>query len=487
MSSLYRKYRPQVFADLIGQDHIRQVLQNALRQDKLSHAYLFSGPRGTGKTTTARLLARGANCPNRKENIDPCNKCPICLEITESRAVDIIEIDAASNRGIDEIRDLREKIALSPMRAKFKVYIIDEVHMLTKEAFNALLKTLEEPPAHAILILATTELHRVPETIVSRCQRYHFHPASPDELVKLLKTIAKKEKILIDGEGLGLIALRAEGSYRDALTLLGSLGSSEGELTSERIRQLIGLPPRETIEGLVRSIRASDSGALITQVRDLLVAGDDLLVVIKMLADVLKLEILSGADTAGVSGSLLEDLLLILARSRLAADPTAMALSGLIRLTCSTAPKIQSVKPIMTDLAPSDSIPTMAVDAVQAVVGPSDSTTIKTAETSDFWEQLLAEVKNHNHALYAVVRAASLGSLTQDKLTIAVPFKFYQDRLQELKNRHLIEKIAKQLTNKKITLDCKVKPAAKMPTESNGAADELMKNVVDVFELEEES
>ncbi|MEK9167487.1 MAG: DNA polymerase III subunit gamma/tau, partial [Patescibacteria group bacterium] len=174
MSSLYRKYRPNQFSELVGQDHIRGSIESMLKSNQIGHAFLFSGPRGTGKTTLARLLARVVNCVGKKKGVEACGECEICLEIQNNQSVDVIEIDAASNRGIDEIRDLREKIAFAPARSKYRVYIIDEVHMLTKEAFNALLKTIEEPPAHAIFILATTELHKVPETIISRCLRYQF-------------------------------------------------------------------------------------------------------------------------------------------------------------------------------------------------------------------------------------------------------------------------------------------------------------------------
>ncbi len=225
-TSLYRKYRPQKFSDLIGQEIIKITLQNEIKAGKISHAYLFSGPRGVGKTTTARLLAKAINCENRREGeYEFCNKCVSCLGIAEGRSLDLIEIDAASNRGINEIRALRDHVRVIPTNSKYKVFIIDEVHMLTPEAFNALLKTLEEPPIHVIFILATTEIHKLPETIISRCQRFDFKKVGFKEMVKRLDKIAKKENIEVEPKVLEKIALQSEGCIRDSETLLQQIFS----------------------------------------------------------------------------------------------------------------------------------------------------------------------------------------------------------------------------------------------------------------------
>jgi len=224
---LYRKYRPQKFSEFVGQEHIVKTLTNAISSGLISHAYLFYGPRGSGKTTIARLFAKAVNCQNRKGgDFEPCNQCFSCKEISEGRAVDLIEIDAASHRGIDEIRDLREGIKFAPTRLKYKVFIIDEAHQLTKEAANALLKTLEEPPSHAIFILATTEIHKMIPTIISRCQRFDFRKLTVPEILKKLEIICQKEKIKIEKVALELIAQNAQGSMRDAESLLDQVSTS---------------------------------------------------------------------------------------------------------------------------------------------------------------------------------------------------------------------------------------------------------------------
>jgi DNA polymerase-3 subunit gamma/tau len=258
-----RKYRPQTFSDVIGQEHITQTLQNAIRLDKISHAYLFTGPRGVGKTTSARIFAKAVNCKNRKTE-DPCNECDTCKEITKSESVDIIEIDAASNRGIDEIRQLRENIKFAPANATYKVYIIDEVHMLTKEAFNAILKTLEEPPPHVIFIMATTEPEKVLETISSRCQQFNFKLLTENVIFENLKSIAEKEKIKYEEEGLLQIASAAAGGIRDAQSIMDqAISFSGGKIAAKDINELLGIIPQDYMFTYTDHVKNSDiKGAL---------------------------------------------------------------------------------------------------------------------------------------------------------------------------------------------------------------------------------
>jgi len=245
---LYRKYRPQTFGEIIGQEHVVKTLCNGLASGRTSHAYLFSGPRGSGKTTIARVMAKALNCLNRKDNqFEPCNKCSSCLEINEGRSIDLIEIDAASHRGIEEMKELINGIHFTPSKSKYKVFIIDECHQLSKEAANALLKTLEEPPAHAIFILATTEIHKMIATIISRCQRFDFRKLTMAEIIRKLDSIIKEEGVKIERPALEMIALNSSGSIRDAESLLGQVLTFQDvldgkqEIKAEKVKDLLGL------------------------------------------------------------------------------------------------------------------------------------------------------------------------------------------------------------------------------------------------------
>lgn len=267
--SFYRKWRPKTFEEIIGQDRVTRTLQNAIRTNRVVHAYLFAGHRGTGKTTTARILAKALNCV-QGPTATPCNACPNCEAISGGYSVDVIEIDAASNRGIEEIRELRDRIRLTPTEGRYKVYIIDEAHMLTTEAANALLKTLEEPPAHAILVLVTTEPHRLPATILSRCQRFDFRRVSQKEIISRLKRIAGVEGFAIDDQALALTAASADGSVRDAESILDQLTSfADGPITARDVVTVLGIVEEETalrFAGAIISRSVEDCLALVSQV-----------------------------------------------------------------------------------------------------------------------------------------------------------------------------------------------------------------------------
>ena len=296
--ALYRRWRPESFADLVGQEHISRTLSRAVTSGQISHAYLFTGPRGTGKTSTAKILARALNCAEGP-TLTPCGVCDSCRSISDGSSMDVFEIDAASNRGIDEIRDLRESVKFAPTEGHYKIYIIDEVHMLTTEAFNALLKTLEEPPERVIFILATTEPHKVPATIQSRCQRYDFHRITVTEIRDRLIYVCKESDIAAEEDALGIIAAQADGGMRDALSILDQcMALAEGTLTAERVQEALGLVGRAWIRRMAGEIAARDAAALIAQLSELLQSGRELKQVLAELAQHFRRLMIAGVGGA---------------------------------------------------------------------------------------------------------------------------------------------------------------------------------------------
>lgn len=275
--ALYRKYRPRIFEEVIGQEHIVKTLVNQIKMDKINHAYLFTGSRGTGKTSTAKIFARAINCTN-PQNGSPCGECEVCKAL-DGTNIDVLEIDAASNNGVDEIRDLREKVKYPPVVGKYKVYIIDEVHMLSPSAFNALLKTLEEPPTHTVFILATTEVHKLPATILSRCLRFDFRLVSLAELSKLLKNILDKEGVKYDEQSINTIARAGEGSVRDTLSIADRCVSFAGdELTYQKVIAVLGIAEREVLINLTYKILEKKVGEALVELDSVLAGGKSPLV-----------------------------------------------------------------------------------------------------------------------------------------------------------------------------------------------------------------
>jgi DNA polymerase III subunit gamma/tau len=273
--ALYRKWRPRKWAQVVAQDHVTKTLRNAIQANKVGHAYLLSGPRGTGKTTTARLLAKAVNCLSPDFANRPCDECANCTAVNEGRFLDLIEIDAASNTSVEDVRDLRDKINFSPSVGKYKVYIIDEVHMLSTAAFNAILKTLEEPPAHAIFILATTEVHKIPATVLSRCQRHEFRRIPVTEILSVLQMLCAEEKITADEDALILIARQATGAMRDAISVLDQLASTGEKITLDLAQQVLGTATNQLVIDLVDAILAHDTVAGLETIHRALDGGSD--------------------------------------------------------------------------------------------------------------------------------------------------------------------------------------------------------------------
>ncbi len=338
-TSLYRKYRSQTFADLVGQDAASRALQGAIIGGRVAHAYLFSGSRGTGKTSAARLLAKAVNCTARKaDSAEPCNRCHSCIEMTAGSALDLIEIDAASNRGIDEIRDLREKVNLAPALGPKKIYIIDEAHMLTEPAFNALLKTLEEPPPHVVFVLCTTDAQKIPLTVIGRCQQFVFRRLSEDQIVARLSHIASTEKVKVDAEAMKLIARTAQGSMRDAVGLLDQLVPlAEGPISLETARSLLGIADPRLLDGLLADVLAGRAAEALEELNRVYAAGAELRQVVRGLMEGCRDRLLAAVSaqdhaTARRLSAVLDALLHLDGEVRRHAEPRFLVEATLARL-----------------------------------------------------------------------------------------------------------------------------------------------------------
>ncbi len=464
--ALYRKHRPSTFAEVIGQEHITSSLETALDKGIISHAYLFTGPRGTGKTTVARLLAQAINCEG--ESPKPCNKCEIC-KATLSSNLDIIEIDAASNRGIDDARELRDKVNLVPTRAKYKVYIIDEVHMLTKEAFNALLKTLEEPPAHVVFIMATTEAHKIPATIISRTQRFSFHSIGEDNLEKQLIAIAKKEKLELSKEAAHTLAVASQGGFRDAISLLDQARGGGTKIENDRVLSILGWSELGKLEELIDAILKSDSTLVLSTLDQIIESGaqpeqlhHQLLLALR---DRLHKAVSGKSDQVAVISNAIQSLL-------------AMQMAG--------HPQIALEATLLAMLNPV-AAPTAHVTAPVAVHTPSRAQAAPVApdvpagKPGDMarWPKVLIEIKSKNNSLYALLQSCEI-RLTEDELMIYCRFNFHKDRLLEPKNRGVIEKALETVYNKSIRVECELKT---MTTEAPTAntTNELVTTAIDIL------
>jgi DNA polymerase-3 subunit gamma/tau len=449
--ALYRKYRSKKLSEIIGQEHITTTLSNALKSNQLSHAYLFTGPRGVGKTSVARILAHEVNnLPYEDDNTH----------------LDIIEIDAASNRRIDEIRQLREKINLAPTSAKYKVYIIDEVHMLTREAFNALLKTLEEPPEHVIFILATTEAYKVPETIISRTQQFNFRPISASQMTIQLKKIAKAEKIDADDDALMLIAEYGEGSFRDSLSLLDQLSSSGSKVTSKELYDAMGTAPAERIDHIIKALEDRSSEQIVKQLNDIYDQGYSVGAISKQLL----LRLRESLVTKDIS---LEDktkLVLIKQLIEVPASSDPDTLLEIILLSYATSSNDQTPRPTATVL--SEVITENPVKS-KASPGPtktSKTTTVKFDET--IWPNVISSIKNQHNTLYGIARMV-VPSVDSGELVLKTKFEFHERALNDIKNQKIISDIIEESTGEKVILKIVVDKELVLDTPSEDNSEEV--------------
>lgn len=428
--ALYRKYRSRSLSEVVGQDHVTSLLASALKSGRISHAYLLTGPRGTGKTSIARILAHEVNK----------------LPYSDDSHLDIIEIDAASNRRIDDIRDLREKVHITPVSSKYKVYIIDEVHMLTGESFNALLKTLEEPPEHVIFILATTEVHKVPATILSRAQRFHFRPVHQDKVVAHLKQMAEKENINIDDGALKLIAKHGGGSFRDSISLLDQLANTTDHITRETVESIMGLVPSEQLESLVDAIIHHRTSALIELLNTMLDSDSTAVVLIDQLVDALAVHGATQPDIYALIDHLLDVPRAHQPRMKLTAALVGYAHthpSKTVAQSAATAKVITSApKPIATTKSPV-SVPkqeksppaTLAVEPQPAVSSPA------VTPAGEFnWEKIMDVMRKHHAPIASVLTRATV-DYADDTLSLQFAYALHMRRMDQPASRSLLLRV----------------------------------------------
>lgn len=444
--ALYRKYRSADFDEVIGQDHVTRSLSAALARELVSHAYLFTGPRGTGKTSVARILARRVNGLERDTDL--------------AGQLDVIEIDAASNRGIDEIRQLRERIVSAPSSLKYKVYIIDEVHMLTREAFNALLKTLEEPPAHAILILATTDAHKLPETILSRVQRFDFRSLSVNDLIEQLRSIAKQENITIDDEALELVARSAGGGSRDAISLLDQLSVIDGAIDQKLVLAMLGLSSEQAIDQLLNNLSVGDLAAAIQNLSKILDGGADPQALTSQIVERLRQHFLLVAGIAAEASDAESDNLELTASQTMSyIESFSRALQDFKLTQQYSLPIELALYRLVTveDMPVATPTPTPEPKTQSKPIVQESPKTVPdtTSDSGDPYTKALSYIKTKNNSLYAVMNMADV-QIEDDQLRLGFNFSFHKDRVEEMRNRALIEAVMSRAYGRPIHLICQL-------------------------------
>ncbi len=518
--ALYRRWRPQGFADVIGQTHVTRTLHNALTSGRVAHAYLFAGPRGTGKTSIARILAKAVNCIGDGAE-KPCNICAICRSLSEGRSLDLIEIDAASNRGIDEIREIRDKAGFRPNEARYKVYVVDEVHMLTEPAFNALLKTLEEPPPHVIFVLATTEPHKIPATIVSRCQRFDFHRVSLAELVGKLRHICQAEGVTAEPAALELIARSATGSFRDAESLLDQLvAAADGTITLDQVQSLLGVASDELSAGLVEQVirrdvssglrlisQAIDEGAdprqftrqVLEYLRGLMlvqtgsssllnvstetlarmteqarqIAPQDLVATIKLFSE--------AAQTmkSGLQPQLPLELAFVEATLRegiaAAAVPRMVTETATVPTQPAAQARDQPSQPVQSATMVQPAEPQTRPEPVQRApeTRPAPATSTAALQGDSLldtlvarWTEVLGSVRAQNRSIEALLKDCRPVAVEGQTVTLGFFYPFHQKKVEEPKTKALVEQAVSQVMGGTFGLQCRLTPKSPQQMEA---------------------
>lgn len=494
--AFYLKYRPQTLDQIVGQDNVRSILSKSVQNSTLFHAYLFCGPKGSGKTSTARILAKMVNCELTNQltnNQIPCNKCDTCTSITDGSNLDLIEIDAASNRGIDDIRALRENLKLAPTSSKKKVYIIDEAHMLTAEAFNGLLKTLEEPPSHVIFILATTEPQKIPQTILSRVQRLNFTKASDEQLLEVLTNIAQKEKIKIEPQVLKLLAKKSDGSFRDGTKILEQITSLDGAITAETIEATFKSGTLNSVYKLLEALSEKDAREAILEIKKQEELGVSARDFIQNLMDSLRsllylkhglTKLVTDDDINKLSEKLsLEDVIRLLKLIQQAAEKTKVSQLEFLPLEVAVAESCQlsvlgyqPASPAGRPASPAGRLSDNSQPVVSASVQTekqktgeqdSDNRQLKTdnidivindqsdlSKLLDKWQLILETIKPYNYSLEALLKQVKLLSCQDGKIVLEVPYSFHQRILEAPKSKNLLESVFSDILGKVAVVSC---------------------------------
>lgn len=460
--ALYRQYRSTSFDEVIGQEHITTTLKNSLESGAIAHAYLLTGPRGVGKTSIARILAHAVNdLTYEKDGVH----------------LDIIEIDAASNRRIDEIRDLREKVHIAPTSAKYKVYIIDEVHMLTREAFNALLKTLEEPPEHVIFVLATTEIHKLPDTIISRCISFNFRPIDTESMVKHLGYIAKKEKIDIDKDALKLLAIHGDGSFRDSISLLDQVKNINKKITRQDIELTLGLASDQLIKDIFNSIADHDPKALNAMLEEAYKHGASELNLAKQLSEHIRQLLLEQAlpFPPQQATELLKDLLDVPGSPKPRASLEVCLLNQIFKND--TQPqKPTTVKSEVKTEAKIEEPPKPAPKPKARIQKPTNA---NSGKDDDLWPQVLQNLKQRNNTLYSIARMAE-ADFSGNKLNLTFKFPFHVKQFTNSKNKAIVTAILAELGHTNREISASLQPTKTKETK-NTKKDESLESINNIF------
>ena len=509
--ALYRKWRPHLWEQVVGQEHIIGTLQNAIRSDRVGHAYLFAGPRGTGKTTTARLLAKAVNCLEEDPAKRPCDHCAHCTSVNDSRFLDLIEIDAASNTSVDDIRDLRDKINFAPNQGRFKVYIIDEVHMLSTAAFNALLKTLEEPPEHAIFILATTEIHKIPATVLSRCQRYEFRRIPVQTIAGLLKDLSAQEGLQVDDEALLLIARQSTGSMRDAISLLDQLTSTGQAVDFASAQQVLGTATNQIVVDVVDAIIKRLPSVGLDHIHTALDAGSDARQLARQVVEYLRnlmLARMGNSDLIEATSEQraqiaqhaqafeLDHLLETLRQFNAAASDTRAGWQPGLPLEMAFAQSVSYEKPVVIAAAPQAAEPVgqptvsapsgrpqvessrphaaaaepaaqksparkapagaMPAEQPAAIQTPPPAGTVNIQMVLDQWERIRGVVKRANKSTEGLLNSCKSITLQQGVLVLGFASDLLQDKMSKEDNIKITQSAIKQVLGADLTIRCAV-------------------------------